>query len=198
MFNLILNKKTKKVSGKSLCESLGIKSPLHKWIKRIANEYGFVENIDYKRVVTKSPTLGGEQNTVDYILTWDTAKEIAMVSKTPIGKQIRHYLIELEKQATNEQKAIAFDLMLDRQKQRNLQLEFNEFKPSKYEHIQANRKANEIVASIGNNEYRIKDEMDLLDKKLRTTIYEMIVEREMEKSLTDEQKGNMDVVDYEH
>jgi phage anti-repressor protein len=57
-------------------------------------EYGFTENQDYSpvRIGTRSA-----HNKTDYLLTLDTAKEIAMLQRTPVGKQVRNYFIEKEK-----------------------------------------------------------------------------------------------------
>ena len=67
------------------------------WFPRIA-EYGFAENIDYK---TCYPNMGnknhGGQNMVDYQISVDMAKQICMIQRTPEGKQIRQYFLDLEK-----------------------------------------------------------------------------------------------------
>lgn len=85
------------VSGRELHEALGIKTEYKKWFSRMI-EYGFEENLDYVRVSQKSLTLGGTQNITNHILTLDMAKEIAMIQRSDIGKQIRKYFIEVEKE----------------------------------------------------------------------------------------------------
>lgn len=47
------------VSARDLHEGLEIKTEFRKWFPRMA-EYGFAENLDWKRVSQKCPTLGGE------------------------------------------------------------------------------------------------------------------------------------------
>lgn len=85
------------ISGRELYEALGIETPYSKWIKRMF-DYGFVENTDY--VVTDifvPNSNGGKQNQINHILTLDTAKQLAMIQRTPIGKMIREYFLSIEK-----------------------------------------------------------------------------------------------------
>ena len=58
-------------------------------------EYGFVEGEDFFTNLLKST--GGRPST-DHALTIDTAKEICMLQRTEIGRTIRRYFIETEKQ----------------------------------------------------------------------------------------------------
>lgn len=85
------------VSARELHEGLEIKTEFRKWFPRMC-EYGFDENIDYARVSQKCPTLGGVQEKVDYAITLDMAKHIAMIQRTELGKKYRQYFIECEKQ----------------------------------------------------------------------------------------------------
>jgi len=71
-----------------------VKADFTSWCKRMF-EYGFEENVDY------SLTKIGERNAhnkTDYILTLDTAKEIAMIQRSEKGRQARQYFIAAEKQ----------------------------------------------------------------------------------------------------
>lgn len=76
------------------------------WIKDRIAEYGFVEGEDYVK-----GTVGGEAGfspdaaknargrpAVDYGLTLDMAKELAMVERTARGRQARRYFIACERQ----------------------------------------------------------------------------------------------------
>lgn len=86
------------VSGRELHEVLGIKTPFKQWIDRMV-AYGFKENMDFTTinifVRRENSNLGN--NKVDYILTLDMAKHIAMVQRTEIGMTVRNYFIECEK-----------------------------------------------------------------------------------------------------
>ena len=85
------------VSARELYEKLNIGTKFTTWFQRMT-EYGFSENADHK---TCFPNLGSEshggQNMVDYQVSVDMAKEICMIQKSPEGKQIRQYFIDLEK-----------------------------------------------------------------------------------------------------
>ena len=81
------------VSARELHKALEVKRDFTNWCKQMF-EYGFVNNQDYWLAKI------GERkahNKTDYLLTIDTAKEIAMLQRTAIGKQVRNYFIETEK-----------------------------------------------------------------------------------------------------
>lgn len=80
------------------------------WINERVDTYGFVEGEDFVIDSPKSGNQkgrGGDRRSKDYHLTLDMAKELAMVENNEIGRQIRRYLIRLEK------KAIAAGLKVD-------------------------------------------------------------------------------------
>jgi anti-repressor protein len=80
------------VSARDLHERFNVETPYKKWIDRMI-EYGFVEEKDFWTKMSKST--GGRPST-DYDITVNMAKEIAMLQRSPEGKQIRVYLINLE------------------------------------------------------------------------------------------------------
>lgn len=82
------------VSAKELYEYLEVKSEFAKWCSRMF-EYGFEKEKDFSPILTEST--GGRPG-IDYALTLDTAKEIAMLQRTEKGKRARQYFIECEKQ----------------------------------------------------------------------------------------------------
>lgn len=84
------------INGRELHEQLGIETPYHKWFPRMC-EYGFSAGCDYEEVSDKivhNPQ-GGRPAT-HHMLTLSMAKEICMVQRSDIGRQIRRYLIEVE------------------------------------------------------------------------------------------------------
>jgi Phage anti-repressor protein len=96
------------VSGRELHDVLQIKTPYKRWIDRQINDYDFTENVDFTvmdKNVQDETAFGGVRKMSEHILTLDTAKEISMVQRTPIGKKIRQYLIAVEK-AWNDPVAI--------------------------------------------------------------------------------------------
>ena len=88
------------VSGRELHEVLEIKTRYDKWMPRMI-EYGFAEGVDY---VVISEKVDGQKRPrtyeqVDHAMTIDMAKEIAMIQRSEIGKQVRNYFLECEKVA---------------------------------------------------------------------------------------------------
>lgn len=84
------------------------------WIRSRIEQYGFVEGEDFSPVLANSfgeegdvcsPVLAskterrGGHNRVDYHLTLDMAKELAMVENNDQGRQVRRYFIAMERQA---------------------------------------------------------------------------------------------------
>lgn len=71
------------------------------WIKaRVVGSPYFQENQDYVLLhnVMKQTCRGGH-NRIDYALTLDTAKKVAMAEQTPVGNKIRDYFLACEKKA---------------------------------------------------------------------------------------------------
>lgn len=82
------------VSARELYQFLEVKTPFRMWSDRMF-EYGFENGKDYTPYIFVHPQ--NKQETADYALTLDTAKEIAMLQRTEKGKQARQYFIECEK-----------------------------------------------------------------------------------------------------
>ncbi|MFD2658556.1 phage antirepressor KilAC domain-containing protein [Gracilibacillus thailandensis] len=82
------------VSARELHEFLEVSTPFRKWFPRMT-EYGFVENQDYTTDFFVHPA--NKQETKDYLLRLDMAKEISMIQRTEKGKQARQYFLNLEK-----------------------------------------------------------------------------------------------------
>lgn len=83
------------VSARALHEFLQVQTAFRHWIERMF-EYDFSNGVDYTPVIFDHPQ--NKQQLIDYALTLDCAKEIAMIQRTERGKQARRYFIECEKQ----------------------------------------------------------------------------------------------------
>jgi len=88
------------VSARELYNFLEVETRFDIWIKRML-EYDFDENIDFQCLNKNVHMPNGGIKTIldDYALSLDCAKEIAMLQRTPKGKQARQYFIEVEKKA---------------------------------------------------------------------------------------------------
>ena len=99
------------VSAKQLHHFLGVGRDFSTWIKGRVEQYGFIENDDY--VVFDSPELvnqsiknkqinkretvrGGDRRSINYHLTLNMAKELAMIENNEKGRAIRKYFIRCE------------------------------------------------------------------------------------------------------
>lgn len=88
------------VLGRELHEALEIKTAYKDWFPRMC-EYGFTEGVDFNPLKNERVRTEGERTVsrtvVDHQLTIEMAKEICMIQRSEIGKQVRQYFIELEK-----------------------------------------------------------------------------------------------------
>lgn len=82
------------VSARDLYSFLGVKKQFADWIKNRIDKYGLQEGQDYTTF-----SLIGEKGrpTLEYALTLDAAKELAMVEGNAKGKEARQYFITAEK-----------------------------------------------------------------------------------------------------
>lgn len=86
---------TQTVSARELYEKLNIKTPFTMWFDRMT-EYGFTEGVEFFTKMLETSEQGGRP-AKDYEISIDMAKEICMIQRTPEGKKVRQYLINLEK-----------------------------------------------------------------------------------------------------
>ncbi|MCT2893953.1 antA/AntB antirepressor family protein [Lacticaseibacillus paracasei] len=84
------------VSGRELHDFLKVGKDFSSWFKDMA-EYGFEVGKDFSPISVKTPN--GGRPRIEYVMTLDMAKEVAMIQRTDRGKQARQYFIEIDKQA---------------------------------------------------------------------------------------------------
>lgn len=82
------------VSARDLYEALGIGKDFTNWFKQQIDRLGLVEQIDFTPFRAEST---GGRPSVDYHVTIDIAKHIAMISGGENGKKVREYFIQVEK-----------------------------------------------------------------------------------------------------
>lgn len=118
-------------------------------------EYGFVENQDYRELSVKTYTSNGaEHDAIDYEITVDMGKELAMIQKTEKGKQARQYFIELEKQWNSPEAVMSRALKMADAKITSLQCQVIEMKPKaeKFELFmdgKNNQNMNNVAKTLG-------------------------------------------------
>ncbi|BDB14040.1 antA/AntB antirepressor family protein [Acidithiobacillus ferrooxidans] len=88
-------------NARDLHAFLGVRAYFAHWIKRRIQLHGFVEGEDFS--IFDLPNLanqnerGGDRRSVEYHLTIEAAKHIAMAEHTEKGKEARDYFIECER-----------------------------------------------------------------------------------------------------
>ena len=118
-----VNFDTQTVSARELYAELEVTDRFSRWFERMT-AYGFTENDDYTSV--KSSTVvnnGAERELQDYNLSVDMAKHICMVQRTDKAKEVRQYLIDLEKAWNTPEQVMARALKLADQTIENLKVQ---------------------------------------------------------------------------
>jgi len=82
------------VNARDLHAALESKSAFNDWIARRIESYGFKDGQDFYSFLSEST---GGRPAVEYALSVPMAKELAMVENNTKGREVRQYLIQLEK-----------------------------------------------------------------------------------------------------
>lgn len=80
------------VSSRDLHAALRIRTAYKDWFPRMC-EYGFVEGTDFSSILSEST---GGRPSIDHRLTINTAKELCMIQRSDIGRQVRQYFLQVE------------------------------------------------------------------------------------------------------
>ena len=87
------------VSARELYSILSIKTPFNKWaVRKITSNAFFQENEDYTRL---DNYVRAGQVAMEFALTIDTAKKIAMAENNEQGNNVRDYFLRMEKKANS-------------------------------------------------------------------------------------------------
>ena len=89
------------VDARQLHCALQVVTPFKDWVRRRIKEYGFKESLDFQmRKKELASNLDISVKTPkDYAFSIQAAKELAMIERTPKGREIRAYFLECEKKA---------------------------------------------------------------------------------------------------
>lgn len=127
LINVTLNENQEPVvSARDLHKELKVKTRFSEWVKQ--NFKILEEGYDFSPVVTTTQLnqYGGTKELQDYALSLDAAKNLAMVSKTDKGKEVRKYFIQVEKDFNSPEKIMARALLMADKKITNLTMENNQ------------------------------------------------------------------------
>lgn len=86
------------VDARALHQALEVRRDFSSWIKARIAKYDFIEGEDYEKssMITNSP-IRGSQAAIEYRLSVNMGKELAMVENNERGKLVRRYFIECER-----------------------------------------------------------------------------------------------------
>ena len=116
------------VSARQLHKTLEVKTRFSQWVEQ--NFKGFEENYDFASVVTTTVVNNGAMRELqDYALSLDTAKHLAMMSKTDKGKVVRQYFIQVEKDFNSPEKIMARALLMADKKIHKLETQIEADRP---------------------------------------------------------------------
>lgn len=112
------------VSARELHKSLNLVKKFSAWWRQ--NSKDFEEGIDYTRepqsyLVQKAH--GAKELFDDYFLTLDMAKELCMTSRTPKGKEVRQYFIQVERMWNSPQMIMKRALEISNAQVKQLQMQ---------------------------------------------------------------------------
>ncbi|RYH66090.1 MAG: hypothetical protein EON54_05280 [Alcaligenaceae bacterium] len=90
----------KTCNARSVYAELGVKKDFSDWIKAQIKRAMLVEDTDYVVLPQKGVNLSGGRPALEYHLTIDAGKHVAMLSGTARGRKVREYFIDCERQAS--------------------------------------------------------------------------------------------------
>lgn len=85
------------VNARELWRALESRQDFSTWVKKRLQDVDAEKGRDYCLLHEKMEQPSGAKHRIEYIVTMDTAKEMAMLERNDMGKMVRRYFIEAEK-----------------------------------------------------------------------------------------------------
>ncbi len=120
-----VNEDTQTVSARELHEKLNIGTAFKDWMPRMI-EYGFEDGKDFSSFLSEST---GGRPSKEYNISIDMAKQICMIQRSEVGKQIRQYFLDLEKAWNTPEQILARALKVADQTIASLHTKVAELQP---------------------------------------------------------------------
>ena len=116
------------VSARQLHQTLDVKKRFSAWFE--TNSKLFIENEDFTSVQTGTVVNNGAIKPLqDYALSLDMAKQLAMMSRTIKGAEVRQYFIQVEKDFNSPEKIMARALLMADKKVHQLEAKIEADRP---------------------------------------------------------------------
>lgn len=116
------------VSARQLHQTLEVKKRFSAWFE--VNSKLFIENEDFTSVQTGTVVNNGAVKPLqDYALTLDMAKQLAMMSRTTKGAEVRAYFIQIERDYNSPEKIMARALLMADKKVHKLEAQIEADRP---------------------------------------------------------------------
>lgn len=113
---------TQTCNARDLWQFVESKRQFADWIKGRIDQYGFIEDVDF----TVHKSVNGRATVIDYHLSIEMAKELAMVENNEKGREVRRYFIECERRAKSAHAADPMAVLSDPAAMRGLLLTYTE------------------------------------------------------------------------
>ena len=122
---LKINEEDQTISARELHERLKIKTAFKDWFPRMC-EYGFEEGRDFCSFLSEST---GGRPSIDANMTIQMAKEICMIQRTPEGKAVRQYLLQIEEAWNSPEQVMARALKIANKTIDSFKLQIKDMQP---------------------------------------------------------------------
>ena len=124
LIKVIVKNDQQLVSAREVLEKVGLKTRFSKWVEQNFGE--FEEGTDFTSVKTFTVVNNGARRELkDFAITLDMAKELCMMARTPAGKELRRYFIELERKWNDPQEVVKRGYAILQNENTQLKLENN-------------------------------------------------------------------------
>lgn len=143
------------VNARNLWESLEVSTPFGMWIQRRLEECQAQESVDFSVTQKSAVDIIEKFQKKDYIISLDLAKHIAMLERTEIGRQVRQYFIEVEKQAREIAGGDPIDALLFAVTETRKQLRANTIKLAQHETQLKTIATQQTVQQVVNGDNRL-------------------------------------------
>ncbi|NVC72616.1 antA/AntB antirepressor family protein [Vibrio vulnificus] len=144
------------VDARTLHGQLCIKTKFADWIKRRVIERRFIQGIDYEVFLNSENNSKGGAPSLEYLLTVDTAKQLAMAEDNEVGDTVRRYFLLTEKALKGIYAYNPSRIMTLKNKEKLNEIYNNQFKHMKPEEFFSITNATVSLVSTGVKPYRWK------------------------------------------